>query len=56
MIKSKSSKRELFDVYIGGMYLSFWIYVPDDLPNRAIYIFRSHLDYHARPDGNIHLL
>lgn len=32
-------------------YFSFRTHVPDDLPDRAIYIFRSHLDYHA--DGNV---
>lgn len=29
----------------GEAYFSFWTYVPDDLLDRAIYIFSSHLDY-----------
>lgn len=37
----------------GRTYFSFWTHIPDDLLDRAMYIFRSHLNYHARLDGDV---
>lgn len=49
-----ASHREISAVQaVERVYFSFWTHVPDHLLDRAIYIFRSHLDYHARPDGDV---